>query len=425
MLAAREQRPDLKIVVLDPRRTATTRDRRPAPAAARGHRRAPVQRPARSGCAEHGARRQRLRRRAHAAAATHALAAARAGGGDAAGDRARLRTRRRRSCASSTSCSPRTPAVITAFSQGVNQSSAGTDKVNAIINCHLADRPHRQTRRGPVLRDRPAQCDGRPRSRRLRRTRWPRTSICTTSRAARPCRQFWSSPAIASKQGPKAVEMFDRIHAGKIKAVWIMATNPVVSLPDADKVRRRCARCEFVVGLRRHGQHRHGGARARAAAGARLGREGRHGHQLRPHDLAPARRSCRRRAKRAPTGASSATWRAPWASRASISHRRTRFSASTRSSRAHANDGRRALEPRRLVRHHAPRSTRTGSPPPGRWPRRASPRAGPMFADGKFLHRRRHGALPRRSRRACPRTRRRRNIRWCSTPAACATTGTR
>ena len=31
-----------------------------------------------------------------------------------------------------------TPAVITAFSQGVNQSSAGTDKVNAIINCHLA-----------------------------------------------------------------------------------------------------------------------------------------------------------------------------------------------------------------------------------------------------------------------------------------------
>jgi len=31
-----------------------------------------------------------------------------------------------------------TPAAITAFSQGVNQSSAGTDKVNAIINCHLA-----------------------------------------------------------------------------------------------------------------------------------------------------------------------------------------------------------------------------------------------------------------------------------------------
>ena len=31
--------------------------------------------------------------------------------------------------------------------------------------------------------------------------------------------------------------MFDRIHDGRIKAVWIMATNPVVSLPDADKVK--------------------------------------------------------------------------------------------------------------------------------------------------------------------------------------------
>ena len=59
--------------------------------------------------------------------------------------------------------------------------------------------------------------------------------------------QFWDSPAIASKQGPKAVEMFDRIHAGEIKAVWIMATNPVVSLPDADKVREALRRCEFVA----------------------------------------------------------------------------------------------------------------------------------------------------------------------------------
>ena len=41
--------------------------------------------------------------------------------------------------------------------------------------------------------------------------------------------------------------MFDRIHDGKIKAVWIMATNPVVSLPDADKVKEALRSCEFVV----------------------------------------------------------------------------------------------------------------------------------------------------------------------------------
>ena len=48
-------------------------------------------------------------------------------------------------------------------------------------------------------------------------------------------------PHIATRQGLKAVEMFDAIACGEIKAVWIMATNPVVSLPRADRVRERCA----------------------------------------------------------------------------------------------------------------------------------------------------------------------------------------
>ena len=37
-----------------------------------------------------------------------------------------------------TTCSPRTERVVTLYSQGVNQSVSGTDKVNAILNCHLA-----------------------------------------------------------------------------------------------------------------------------------------------------------------------------------------------------------------------------------------------------------------------------------------------
>src|SRR5262249_3340175 len=64
--------------------------------------------------------------------------------------------------------------VVTAFSQGVNQSSAGTDKVNSIINCHLitgrVGRPAMGSRRaagnGSVLADGAAQCHGRARSRR-------------------------------------------------------------------------------------------------------------------------------------------------------------------------------------------------------------------------------------------------------------------
>jgi assimilatory nitrate reductase catalytic subunit len=58
---------------------------------------------------------------------------------------------------------------------------------------------------------------------------------------------FWNSPKIASTQGLKAVDLFDAIHERRVKAVWIIATNPIVSMPDADKVREALQRCELVV----------------------------------------------------------------------------------------------------------------------------------------------------------------------------------
>ncbi|WP_277185120.1 molybdopterin-dependent oxidoreductase, partial [Caballeronia sp. BR00000012568055] len=58
---------------------------------------------------------------------------------------------------------------------------------------------------------------------------------------------FWSSPAIAQRAGLKAVELFDAIEAGRVKAVWIMGTNPVVSLPDGDRVKQALSKCELVV----------------------------------------------------------------------------------------------------------------------------------------------------------------------------------
>jgi assimilatory nitrate reductase catalytic subunit len=58
---------------------------------------------------------------------------------------------------------------------------------------------------------------------------------------------FWQSPRMADRPGLKAVDLFDAIGDGKVKALWIMATNPVVSLPDADRVKQALARCEWVV----------------------------------------------------------------------------------------------------------------------------------------------------------------------------------
>ena len=77
-----------------------------------------------------------------------------------------------------------------------------------------------------------------------------------------------------------------------------MATNPVASLPDADAVRAALRACELVDRLRGGARQRHRRRLPHPPAGARLGGEGRHGHQLRTRHLAPARRSCRRPARR-------------------------------------------------------------------------------------------------------------------------------
>lgn len=50
-----------------------------------------------------------------------------------------------------------------------------------------------------------------------------------------------------TKQGLKAVELFDAIEQGKIKAIWIMATNPVVSLPNRRQIEKALEQCELVV----------------------------------------------------------------------------------------------------------------------------------------------------------------------------------
>src|SRR5690606_40059789 len=59
--------------------------------------------------------------------------------------------------------------------------------------------------------------------------------------------RIWQAPSIATGPGLKAVDMIDAVHAGKIKATWIMATNPPVSMPDAGRVAEALARCPLVV----------------------------------------------------------------------------------------------------------------------------------------------------------------------------------
>jgi assimilatory nitrate reductase catalytic subunit len=138
-----------------------------------------------------------------------------------------------------------TPKVVTVYSQGVNQSASGTDKVNAIINCHLATGRIGRPGMGPFsITGQPNAMGGREvgglANMLAAHMDFDEASIDRVSR-------FWGSRTIATKPGLKAVDMFRAIADGRIKAVWIMATNPVDSLPEADAAREALRSCPFVV----------------------------------------------------------------------------------------------------------------------------------------------------------------------------------
>ena len=139
-----------------------------------------------------------------------------------------------------------TERVVTVYSQGVNQSSAGTDKVNAIINCHLATGRIGRVGMGPF------SVTGQPNAMGGREVGGLANMLAAHMEIDNPehrriVRGFWQSPTIAEKPGLKAVELFRAVETGHIKALWIMATNPVVSMPEADRVRAAIQACPFVV----------------------------------------------------------------------------------------------------------------------------------------------------------------------------------
>ena len=138
-----------------------------------------------------------------------------------------------------------TPRTVTMFSQGINQSIRGTDQVNAIINVHLAT--GRIGKPGAA----PFSITGQPNAMGGREV----GGLASTLAAHRgfaaddvaDVGRFWAAERIATKPGLKAVDMFREIGEGRIKALWVMATNPAVSLPDATRVREALAACPFVV----------------------------------------------------------------------------------------------------------------------------------------------------------------------------------
>lgn len=139
-----------------------------------------------------------------------------------------------------------TEKTLSFYSQGVNQSSSGTDKCNAIINCHLATGRLGKVGAGPF------SITGQPNAMGGREVGGLANQLAAhmdfekegdIDRVAR----FWNTKNIATKVGLKAVDMFDAVERGDIKFIWIMSTNPLVSMPEADRLKAALLKCEMVV----------------------------------------------------------------------------------------------------------------------------------------------------------------------------------
>jgi assimilatory nitrate reductase catalytic subunit len=138
-----------------------------------------------------------------------------------------------------------TPRAVTCYSQGVNQSAQGTDKVNAIINCHLATGRIGKPGMGPFsLTGQPNAMGGRE------------VGGLANQLAAHMgfspveidrVRRFWDAPRMATHEGLKAVQMFEAIADGRVKALWVMATNPAVSLPRAGAMRDALRKLDLFI----------------------------------------------------------------------------------------------------------------------------------------------------------------------------------
>ncbi len=139
-----------------------------------------------------------------------------------------------------------TQKVVTVYSQGVNQSTSGTDKVNAIINCHLATGRIGKPGMGPF------SVTGQPNAMGGREVGGLANMLANHLDIENPdhrdaVRSAWNSPTMCTKPGLKAVDLFQACADGKIKALWIISTNPAVSLPDADSVAAAINNVPFTV----------------------------------------------------------------------------------------------------------------------------------------------------------------------------------
>lgn len=137
-------------------------------------------------------------------------------------------------------------AALSLYCMGLNQSSHGTDKNLALINLHLATHQIGKPGAGPF------SLTGQPNAMGGREVGGMATMLAAhrdigNAAHREEVARLWGVEALSARPGRPAVEMFEALRAGSIKAIWIVCTNPVHSMPDIARVREALEKAEFVV----------------------------------------------------------------------------------------------------------------------------------------------------------------------------------
>ncbi|WP_303317963.1 molybdopterin-dependent oxidoreductase [Flavivirga abyssicola] len=135
---------------------------------------------------------------------------------------------------------------ISMWAMGLNQSVVGTDKNVSLLNLSLITGQIGKPGSGPFsLTGQPNAMGGREVGGMANLLAVHKDLMNEEHR--REVAQFWGVDKISDKPGYTATEMFEALESGKLKAVWIACTNPLVSLPNIHQIERAMKKAKFVV----------------------------------------------------------------------------------------------------------------------------------------------------------------------------------
>ncbi|QCR22876.1 nitrate reductase [Pontibacter sp. SGAir0037] len=135
---------------------------------------------------------------------------------------------------------------ISMWTMGLNQSSIGVSKNLSLLNLNLITGHIGKPGSGPFsLTGQPNAMGGREVGGLANLLAAHRN--LNDSKHREEVQKFWGGTAIAAKPGLSATEMFEALHAGTLKAIWIICTNPLTSLPNVRVAEEGLRKAKFVV----------------------------------------------------------------------------------------------------------------------------------------------------------------------------------